>query len=605
MAETYRSRLKGAAGVTKPVLIKKVLPEHASNPDFTTMFIREARISASLSHGNIAQVYDFGRVNEEYFLAMEYVDGQPLNRLLKRTLNSGFSSIPLPIAAFICGEICRGLHYAHTRVDEHGQPLEIVHRDISPDNVIISYEGQVKIVDFGIAKVREPHGLATEPGVLKGKFLFFSPEQARGQPVDARADVWATGVVLYNLLCGKLPVEGPPYVVLPRLASGEFPHPRELNPALPMELDALVMKALAVKREERYSSCLEFGDALAEFLSSLTPRCSAISLSYFVQELFREDLRTAGRVVQVPDTFHQQFIQWRRGEAPSPSEAPAVPETAAELQTDVTHLKAPLPSSPSRWGLLLGVGVASALLGAGLTFAFATTRGPVPPLSRLEPLALPIIDKAAPPKHKEAVSPPAEVPVAVAAPSPPPESAPEAQDEPRPASPNSVEAETMYERATKAFRERALRRAAEQSDKCTQLDPDFAGCFLLAGDAYTELGQETKAIDRYKAFLRLASSDKRVADLRQTLKRLESRVAYEAADAHFRAKLFKEALSHSAQCLERVPDSAECHLLAGMSAAKLGQRAATAEHYRKFLELAPEHTVAHRIRNILPDYEER
>ncbi|NRD68449.1 serine/threonine protein kinase, partial [Corallococcus exiguus] len=151
MAETWRAQLVGDAGVTKPVLIKKVLPEYANDEAFISMFISEARISATLSHGNVAQVFDFGRVDGEYFLAMEFVDGQPLHRILKRALKSDLGALPVPVAVFIAMEMCRGLHYAHTRTNSSGQPLGIVHRDISPDNVLLGYEGQVKIVDFGIA----------------------------------------------------------------------------------------------------------------------------------------------------------------------------------------------------------------------------------------------------------------------------------------------------------------------------------------------------------------------------------------------------------------------------------------------------------------------
>jgi serine/threonine protein kinase len=311
MAETYRARLLGEAGVTKPVLIKKVLPEYTNDQAFIAMFISEARISATLSHGNIAQVYDFGRVDGDYFLAMEYVDGQPLHRILKRVRKSGMRAMPVLPSAFISLEMCRGLHYAHTRTDDKGQLLGIVHRDISPDNVLISYEGQVKIVDFGIAKARELRGFNTEPGVVKGKYLFFSPEQARGEEVDARTDVWSTGIVLYEMLCGKLPVEEAPDVAVPKLMEGMFPRPRELNPSLPEELDAIVMKALALRREERYPSSHAFGDALAGFLAATAPRFSAMELSHFVQELFRDDITSAGRQVQVPDPFREQFAQWR------------------------------------------------------------------------------------------------------------------------------------------------------------------------------------------------------------------------------------------------------------------------------------------------------
>jgi serine/threonine protein kinase len=322
MAETYRARLLGEAGVTKPVLIKKVLPEYTNDQAFIAMFISEARISATLSHGNIAQVYDFGRVDGDYFLAMEYVDGQPLHRILKRVHKSGMRAMPVLLSAFISLELCRGLHYAHTRTDDKGQLLGIVHRDISPDNVIISYEGQVKIVDFGIAKARELRGFSTEPGVVKGKYLFFSPEQARGEEVDARTDVWSTGIVLYEMLCGKLPVEEAPDVAVPKLMQGMFPRPRELNPSLPEELDAIVMKALALRREERYPSSHAFGDALAGFLAATAPRFSAVELSHFVQELFRDDITNAGRQVQVPDPFREQFAQWRE-QAPTAVMSPS------------------------------------------------------------------------------------------------------------------------------------------------------------------------------------------------------------------------------------------------------------------------------------------
>ena len=149
-----------------------------------------------------------------------------------------------------------------------GKPLSIVHRDISPENVLVSYEGQVKIVDFGLAKARELRDLNTEPGVVKGKYLFFSPEQARGQEVDARTDVWATGIVIYEMLCGKVPVEGPEYVVMPKLSQGEFPRPRDINPKVPQELEDIIMGALTVRREDRYASSHVFGEALAGFLYS-------------------------------------------------------------------------------------------------------------------------------------------------------------------------------------------------------------------------------------------------------------------------------------------------------------------------------------------------
>ena len=394
MAETWRARLLGAAGVTKPVLIKKVLAEYANDDSFIAMFISEARISATLSHGNIAQVFDFGRVDGDYFLAMEFVDGQPLNRVMKRALKVGLPGLPPPLAVFIALEMCRGLHYAHTRRDDKGVPLGIVHRDISPDNVLLSYEGQVKIVDFGIAKARALRGFQTEPGVVKGKYLFFSPEQARGQEVDARTDVWATGVVLYELLCGQLPVSGPAYTAQPRLAGGEFPSPRELRPDVPQALDDIVMRALAVDKEERFESCHAFGDSLAGFLYSAAPRFSSLSVAHLVQELFRQDLETEGREVHVPPSFVDELALWRSEAGTRAVKATAPAADAADVQTG----EEPALQAPRRpWF------VPAALLATGMVggLAFAALRSPAPDAldapDALQPMARTAPARVAPP----------------------------------------------------------------------------------------------------------------------------------------------------------------------------------------------------------------
>jgi serine/threonine-protein kinase len=437
MAEVWRARLLGEAGVTKPVLIKKVLPEYVTDEAFIAMFINEARISATLSHGNIAQVYDFGRVGGEYFLAMEYVEGQPLHRIIKRALRSGLSSIPIPLAVFIALELCRGLHYAHTRKDSSGKPLGIVHRDISPDNVLISYEGQVKIVDFGIAKARELRGYNTAPGVVKGKYLFFSPEQARGEEVDARSDVWATGIVLYEMLTGRMPVElETPHAAMLRLSRGEFSRPSALKPELPAALDQIVMKALTVDREKRYESSHAFGDALTEFLYSTTPRFSALALSHFVQELFRQDLRSQGHEVQVPRSFQEQLSLWR-GEATtapmSALETPSLPPTALAPETAARK--------PARAAKFLGVGLGAAVLGAVLAAVLLTRDAKTPP--REEPPPQPTTPVAAVP-----TSTPVE-------PTPPPENTTPPDVTPEPAAPS--EPETPRARASASYPVAAIR----------------------------------------------------------------------------------------------------------------------------------------------------
>jgi len=405
MAETWLAKLLGEAGFAKTVLIKKVLPEYADDYAFTSMLISEARICATLSHDNIAQVFDFGRVGNEYYLGMEYVDGQPLNNVVQHMARMGGGGVPVPPAVFIGIQICRGLHYAHSRRDASGKPLSIVHRDISPENVLVSYEGQVKIVDFGLAKARELRDMNTEPGVVKGKYLFFSPEQARGQEVDARTDVWATGIVLYEMLCGKVPVEGPEYVVMPKLSQGEFPRPRDVNPKVPQELEDILMGALTVRREDRYASSHAFGEALAGFLYSYAPQFSSGTLSYFMQEMFRDALVRAGREVDVPHSFQEELASWRseRPASAPPPAAPPVPaaESPRSEPAAATPAASPGPAVPSKpplapklslsmWRWTVGGGTALGWLAIGL-IAIAIKRVP-----RVEADTAPVAAEASP-----------------------------------------------------------------------------------------------------------------------------------------------------------------------------------------------------------------
>ena len=205
MAEIYKARFSPAPGVTKQVVIKRILPHYAANKAFIAMFTNEAKIALGLSHGNIAQVFDFGEIDGDWFLAMELVDGQPLSKVMKRARTLQIGVMPTPFAVLIGIEMLRGLHYAHTRLDEQGRPLKIVHRDVSPQNILIAYEGQVKIVDFGIARARTAGRDETEAGAVKGKYAYFAPEQARAKELDARTDIFAAGIVLYEMLCRTTP----------------------------------------------------------------------------------------------------------------------------------------------------------------------------------------------------------------------------------------------------------------------------------------------------------------------------------------------------------------------------------------------------------------
>ena len=327
MAEIFRARYEPAPGVTKQVVIKRILPHYAENKGFIAMFTNEAKIVMGLSHGNIAQVFDFGAIDGDYFLAMELVDGHPLSKVVKRARTLGIPVLPPEYAAFICAEMLKGLHYAHARLDEQGRPLKIVHRDVSPQNVLISYEGQVKLVDFGIAKARNATGEETAANAVKGKYAYFAPEQARAKELDSRTDVFAAGIVLYELLTGQLPFQGRLMDVMARIVRGQFQKPREINPRIPPDLERVVLKAMALEKNDRYQSAEAFQQDLNRFLANNHPEFTGTMLTYFLQLLFEEELVKEGRPVQLPREFVERAQKWKE-----PLPAPAVPGKTDESE---------------------------------------------------------------------------------------------------------------------------------------------------------------------------------------------------------------------------------------------------------------------------------
>ncbi|MEN9797033.1 MAG: serine/threonine protein kinase [Pseudomonadota bacterium] len=361
MAEIYRARYTAAAGVTKEMVIKKILPAFADNRRFVQMFIDEARISVGLSHGNIAQVFDFGEIDGEYFLAMEFVDGQPLSRALKRLRERGIAFLPSTFAAYIALQVCRGLHYAHTRLDSEGKPLNIIHRDVSPQNVLLAYEGQVKLVDFGIAKARMAGRDETQTGAVKGKYLYFAPEQARGRDLDARADVYAVGVLLYEMACGRLPFEGKMIEVLGKIVKGDFKRPRELNPALTPAFERLILTAMATDRGERYPTAQALAEALSGYLYANAPTFGPEQVVRLLGWIYQEELRADGRAPKLPREFLEQVASWQTHPEAASRPAPAGVTRAAvsgELSDPTTdgnpapvgHSRRPPPPVPVETG---------------------------------------------------------------------------------------------------------------------------------------------------------------------------------------------------------------------------------------------------------------
>lgn len=265
MGEVHLARMEGPAGFEKRVVIKKILRQFSSDPKFVERFIEEGKTLVTLSHGNIVPVFDLGVVDGEYYLAMEYVEGGNLRDAIKH-LAAREVTVPWALAVTIVTGVCRALAFAHDRTDEEGRPLHIVHRDISPSNIMVSRHGDVKLVDFGIARsARSLHH--TISGFIEGKVYYMSPEQARGETLDRRTDLFSLGVVFYELLTGTRPFEGENELqVLERIKSVEPVPPNQIVPAIPEALSAVVMRCLAKARDQRYAGAAEVADALQQVL---------------------------------------------------------------------------------------------------------------------------------------------------------------------------------------------------------------------------------------------------------------------------------------------------------------------------------------------------
>src|SRR5688572_6991579 len=261
MAEVFLARSSVAQGLAKLLVIKKIHPAYARSKHFQRMFIDEAKIALGLNHPCVVQVFDFGHVAATYFLCMEYVEGVDLLRLMQEGAKIG-RRVPYGLSAYVVQQVAKGLDYAHRKADEYGEELGIVHRDISPQNVLVSWDGAVKIVDFGIARARD---VQEEEGVVKGKFAYMSPEQARGQPVDRRSDIYSAGIVLYELACARPLFAGKGKEVLDAVRAGAIPRPRASDPNLPPQLEEIILRALAYHPDDRYQTARDLQHALGRF----------------------------------------------------------------------------------------------------------------------------------------------------------------------------------------------------------------------------------------------------------------------------------------------------------------------------------------------------
>jgi serine/threonine-protein kinase len=416
MAEIFLAKQRGPEGFERNVVIKRMLKHLSDEPDFVTMFLDEARLAAQLGHPNIVQLHDLGYADGFYFICMEYLPGEDLAGILRAAVRQKIQ-IPIDIAVRSIAAAAQGLHFAHEFADESGKPLNIVHRDISPSNVFLTYQGQIKVLDFGIAKA-EIRIARTATGVVKGKYNYMSPEQARGENVDRRADIHALGVVLYEALTLTKPfARENDMALLNAILSHDFAPPHNQRPDVAPGLERVILKAMSAKPEERYQTAREMAVELAGFVSPGAPSAE-VQVSDFMARLFGEERKTAK--MRIP-TLENIMPGLKDMEHAAPLSKSARETVVGRPQT--TPAPGPMPSEvkrltqKSRLPQFLGVAaLALALGGLGLALRGSLGAAGIGSQPWLPPPAQP---PASPEPNKPAASVEPTPPSPVPAPSPP------------------------------------------------------------------------------------------------------------------------------------------------------------------------------------------
>ena len=300
MAEVFKAVSRGVEGFEKVVAIKRILPHVAEDEEFITMFKDEARIAAQLQHSNIAQIFELKSEGDSFYIVLEYVPGKDLRAMYEHG-RSVKRPMPLAQVCYIIMQVCEGLDYAHNKKDRHGRPLGLIHRDVSPPNVLVSYEGEVKLIDFGVAKAAG-RASQTQAGILKGKFGYMSPEQVRGASIDRRSDIFSLGAVMWEILCNQRLFQAETdFATLEKVRTVNVEPPSRINPAVPNKLEQIVMRALHADLNERYQSASELHDALQAFMFEEGLFYSRKNLAEWMQEQFAKDIEAEKeRARQVP-----------------------------------------------------------------------------------------------------------------------------------------------------------------------------------------------------------------------------------------------------------------------------------------------------------------
>jgi serine/threonine protein kinase len=343
MAELYLARTVGIEGFEKLSVIKRILPQFATNATFVDMFLNEARLAATLHHPNVAQVYDIGLENGDYFFAMEYVHGEDLDRMSAQSVEQGVP-ISLDAVLTLVAGLCAGLHYAHEKAGPDGIPLQIVHRDVSPSNVLVSYDGAVKLVDFGIA--RGAQAKPTTKGGLKGKIAYMSPEQCRADvALDRRSDIYSIGTMLYELSTGRTPFVGETeYAVLNQIVNTDVPPPTAFLPNYPPALERIVLRALARDPMKRFTTAVELQGELEDFAHDNRLRVSPLVLARLMGTLFPARLEEWDHAKSQGAFFVEQHVVRtliESGKTPDPND----PEVRAQIKAMAQQLEIDDPTA--------------------------------------------------------------------------------------------------------------------------------------------------------------------------------------------------------------------------------------------------------------------
>jgi eukaryotic-like serine/threonine-protein kinase len=297
MAEIFRAKTFDKDGHAHLVAVKRILGHLAQDTDFIQMLVDEARVASLVRHRNIARVYELARVHDEYFIAMEFVDGKDTRAILDRCRKEKVA-VPAQHAAYIISEIGVALHVAHAVRDGNGKTIDLVHRDVSPSNVICAYTGEVKLCDFGIAKTNMSR-VKTKAGIIKGKVKYMSPEQALGKKLDHRSDIFSLGSVLYEMLTLQPPFQAPNEMeLILKVRDCKIPPPRTVAPETPPALEAIAMKALSRSREARFQTGEDMAAALKGFLLSHTPTYSRSHLGRYIRKTFADDIDRELRLLE-------------------------------------------------------------------------------------------------------------------------------------------------------------------------------------------------------------------------------------------------------------------------------------------------------------------